>query len=369
MTNLNYIIDELYSNPKKSIISLKEKNKKIFGYFCTYVPEEIIYAGKIVPVRILGKSNILKKADKHLQTYCCSQIRASLEDLFNNNLFLDGIIFSHSCDSMQSFFGIVKKNFPDHFIKNVNFPTKLNDATSFQYGLEEFKRFRNNLEEFIKVPITDSDIKRSVEIYNKNRILLNKVYQLHREKGLISCTELLKITYSSMIMDKEENNKLLEEFLNKIENEPISKVKEKRYKILIIGSLLVTDEIHKLLDEFNCKIFSDDLCTGKRYFDNLVCEPSIEGIFKRYFDKRICPAKHKGVSFRGEMLKNKILNNNIDRVLFCFLKFCDPHFFDYPYLKNIVDSFNIPSQLIELEQGGIHLGQLRTKIQALLEIN
>jgi len=33
----------------------KEKTGgKILGYFCTYVPEEILYAADVLPVRILG---------------------------------------------------------------------------------------------------------------------------------------------------------------------------------------------------------------------------------------------------------------------------------------------------------------------------
>jgi benzoyl-CoA reductase subunit C len=27
---------------------------KVLGYFCTYVPEEILYAANVLPVRILG---------------------------------------------------------------------------------------------------------------------------------------------------------------------------------------------------------------------------------------------------------------------------------------------------------------------------
>ena len=33
----------------------KEKTGgKVLGYFCTYVPEEILYAANILPIRILG---------------------------------------------------------------------------------------------------------------------------------------------------------------------------------------------------------------------------------------------------------------------------------------------------------------------------
>jgi hypothetical protein len=32
----------------------KKTGGKVLGYFCTYVPEEILYAANVLPVRILG---------------------------------------------------------------------------------------------------------------------------------------------------------------------------------------------------------------------------------------------------------------------------------------------------------------------------
>ena len=32
----------------------KKTGGKVLGYFCTYVPEEILYAAGVLPVRILG---------------------------------------------------------------------------------------------------------------------------------------------------------------------------------------------------------------------------------------------------------------------------------------------------------------------------
>jgi len=31
--------------------------KKVIGYFCTYVPEELIYAADILPVRVMSGHN------------------------------------------------------------------------------------------------------------------------------------------------------------------------------------------------------------------------------------------------------------------------------------------------------------------------
>jgi benzoyl-CoA reductase/2-hydroxyglutaryl-CoA dehydratase subunit BcrC/BadD/HgdB len=55
---------------------LKERTgKKIVGYFCTYAPEEIIYAAGAHPMRLFGVSENIHLADAHLQAYSCSLVR------------------------------------------------------------------------------------------------------------------------------------------------------------------------------------------------------------------------------------------------------------------------------------------------------
>ena len=45
----------------------KEKTGgKVVGYFCTYVPEEILYAANILPVRILGGHEPQDVSEAHI---------------------------------------------------------------------------------------------------------------------------------------------------------------------------------------------------------------------------------------------------------------------------------------------------------------
>ena len=55
-------------------------------------------------------------------------------------------------------------------------------------------------------------------------------------------------------------------------------------------------------------------------------------------------------------------------MIFLHLKFCDPHAFDYPYLKNAMDRENIPHLMLEIEDPLPAEGQLRTRFEAFLEM-
>jgi len=114
----------------------------------------------------------------------------------------------------------------------------------------------------------------------------------------------------------------------------------------------------------------DDLCTGTRFFDGQMDEAidPIEAIARRYFERVICPTKHLDLTYRGENLVRMANEKRADGVIFLFLKFCDPHAFDYPYLKEYLDREGLPNMLLEVEGQIPAMGQLRTRLEAFVEM-
>jgi benzoyl-CoA reductase/2-hydroxyglutaryl-CoA dehydratase subunit BcrC/BadD/HgdB len=55
-------------------------------------------------------------------------------------------------------------------------------------------------------------------------------------------------------------------------------------------------------------------------------------------------------------------------VVFLLLKFCDPHAFDYPYLKQFLDDAGIPSLLLEIEDQPPPEGQLLTRLETFVDM-
>ena len=108
---------------------------------------------------------------------------------------------------------------------------------------------------------------------------------------------------------------------------------------------------------------------GSRYFAGMIKTDGdpITAIAERYLQRVICPAKHKDNKSRAENLISMAKGNGADGVIFMLLKFCDPHAFDYPYLKEALDKEGIPSLLFEVEDQPQAQGQLKTRIEAFLE--
>ena len=88
----------------------------------------------------------------------------------------------------------------------------------------------------------------------------------------------------------------------------------------------------------------------------------------RYLERPVCPAKHAGIFTRGENLLKIVKEKNARGVVFFFLKFCDPHAFDYPYMKECLDKEGIPSMMLEVEDQLPSEGQLRTRFETFVDM-
>jgi len=77
------------------LLEVKERGDRIFGWLCTYTPEEIIHAAGILPVRIVGYSQETELDDgtAYLYVNTCSFSRSCFQLAIRGEYdFLDGVV-------------------------------------------------------------------------------------------------------------------------------------------------------------------------------------------------------------------------------------------------------------------------------------
>ncbi len=348
----------------------KKTGEKVFGYFCTYFPEELLHAADILPMRILGDKDNVSLADSHVQTFICSLVRTSLDAALKNKLdFLDGVMFPHSCDSIQNLADIWRHNFPNQFSEVAVLPVWIDVPEAEDYLTEEIGRLRRKLEEHLGKDIRNADLKKSIEVYNENRMALADLYALRRESpALISGKDVLSVVRASMCMRKEDHTAMLRNLLDELRAKP--KSDRQAIRIILYGNVCDDPALMSLFDELDAVVVDDDLCTGSRYF--LHIEPSegdpVRRIAQRYIRKVPCPSKHCTEFDRCAYLVDMVRQSEADGVVMVLLKFCDPHAFDYPDLAKRLSESNIPHLLIETEIQPASIEQVRTRMQAFVEM-
>lgn len=346
--------------------------KKVVGNFCTYTPEELIYAAGAVPFRLFGARDEISLADKHLQSYCCSLVRGGLEDALKGNVsFLSGAVFPHTCDSIQRLSDIWRLNagFPFHI--DVVLPVKLDTASARTYMIDVLAGCKADLEAALDVAITPERISHGISVFNDIRQTLNDLYRMRSAAPfVISAGDLYHVLRASMIMDRDELLPLLhalrDDLAGSVEN--VSTAAGRR--VILSGGICNHPDIYAVLESSGAQVIWDDLCSGTRYVEGRIetnIDP-LEAIADRYLTRMVCPAKHLDMTSRGENLVRLVREQQAAGVIFLFLKFCDPHSFDYPYLKTFLDDAGIPNILLEVEAQLPSEAQLRTRFETFVDM-
>ncbi|MCG6911156.1 MAG: 2-hydroxyacyl-CoA dehydratase family protein [Deltaproteobacteria bacterium] len=350
----------------------KEKtNRHVIGYFCSYAPEEVMLAAGALPYRLTGSDRQIRLADSHLQAYSCSLVRSAMEDLLGGHLdFLDGTVFPHTCDSIQRLSDMWRMNASLTFHLDVVMPVKLEGASAKTYMVAVLKRFRKELETVTGACISEEKLIAASEVYNGLRTALRDIYKLRRTApGSIGGSDLLAVTKGCMVMDRYDALGLLTDLKNEIaERKRAGEAGRKR--IVLAGGLCNMPDLFDIIESAGGVVVDDDLCTGTRYADGGVDtgKEIFGALADRYLERAICPAKHAGLYKRGERLVQMVREGRADGVAFIYLKFCDPHAFDYPYLKAMLDAEGIPSMLYEIEGAFPSEGQFQTRCEAFIEM-
>ena len=350
----------------------RASGKKIIGTVCSYVPEEIILAAGAHPIRLLGEKAAHHHAGAHLQAYCCSLVRGILEEgLSGRSDDLDGVVFSHTCDSMQRLSDIWRLNVRLGFHLDTQWPVKLHTRSAQDYALDVLAKFRDELGEALKVEITDEALKQAVVLTNRIRRALQDLYRsCQKDRGEMGTAGFNTLVRASMIMDRKAVASLLEEEASRIKGRGQAADHSLRKRLFILGSTCNHTDIYPMIAAAGGVVVGDDLCTGARYFAELIDEtvPAMTGIAERLINRPVCPAKHAGLESRAERLLRLVTETKAQGVVFLLLKFCDPHAFDYPYLKAAFDAAGVPCLLLEMDDAMTPGGQLSTRLEAFLEM-
>jgi benzoyl-CoA reductase/2-hydroxyglutaryl-CoA dehydratase subunit BcrC/BadD/HgdB len=210
----------------------------------------------------------------------------------------------------------------------------------------------------------------AIQTFNQIRTGLKRIYEIRRDhSGTLSSRDLHAIIRASMVMDRNLLADRLSGVVDLIDTQnPEADSAGKR--LVLTGGVCSMPEIYQPIEDAGATVVWDDFCTGSRYFDGKI-DPEgdlLNSIGQRYFNRTICPAKHRDCLSRGDRLLKMVENTRAQGVIFVLLKFCDPHAFDYPYIKELLDRAGIPSLLLEIEDQQTTLEQLKTRLEAFIEL-
>lgn len=342
---------------------------KIMGYFCTYAPEEIMYAAGILPVRILGSHEAQDVTDSHIFAMFCPFCRDCLAQGLKGRFdYLNGIMIAQSCLHIRQAFTSWQKHIPIEYSYYLPMPHHVQSRHATTFLTKELEVFRGSLEEWLGKKIADEAIKDAIDVYNRNRELMWQIYELRKgESPPLTGQEAMEMVLSSQMVDKREHNAALEKVLEGLSRREVSRPTGTR--LMILGS--EDDDVNfiHMVESCSATFVVDDHCTGTRYFwNNVQLNGSLlESIADRYVKRAPCPTKDWPERTRVGNALDLAREYNVQGAIVMQQKFCDPHELDTPALIKALNEVGIKTLFLEFDVT-VPIGQFKVRVEAFLEM-
>lgn len=366
-------LEAIAENPYQAARQWRQGGKKVVGVAPMHFPEELVHAAGMLPLVLQESDEPVTAGYSYLYPFFCGFTRSTVDVAAKGRWdYLDGVIFPDVCLQMRATAHILRKNFPLKYFEFIQLPVDLRGKRTPEKAVAKLQAVKASLEEFAGRKITDQALGQSISIYNRNRSLLRKLYDLRRARpGLLRGKEVLAAVRASMLMPKEEHSRLLESLLAEMEGQrPSARGKA---RVFVSGHLCQAPkaDILGLIEEAGAAIVDDDLYTGYRYFasDAATSGDSLEALAQRYVNMSVpCPTRSDPVNNWGQYLIKAIKASRAEGVITLLVKFCEPHMFYYPHLQETLTAAGIPNLIIETEHEIVSLEGTRTRIQAFMEM-
>ncbi len=348
----------------------KKNGKKIIGYFCSYMPEEIIHAAGFIPYRMRAvESKSTTKADAYYSSINCTFVKHCFNKALNGDFaFLDGVVFVNGCDHSRRMYDNWRyAGIGNSFLYMFFAPHKLGD-NALEYYLKECKKLKSAMEKKFQVSITDETLKESIRLYNQKRRLLADIYSMRNKKDVpIKASELLGVMLAVTAVPVEKAIDILTGVKKFLEGRVVSKPDEMR--LFISGGCIEEVDHLELIENCGCVIVADNICLGSRHFlDEIKTEgDSLQAIAHRYLNHLSCPRMMGDFNRRFDYLLDVRNEYGVDGAIIEKLKFCDIWGGEIYLYRQETKTNNVPLLALEREIYGGGAGQIKTRVQAFLE--
>lgn len=343
---------EAFTNKDREALEWKEKGGKVAGYLGADVPEELLIAGGLLPVRIFGsrKENPIL-ANQYLEQGFDPYIRAQFESIADGSYhYLDYLVISNSSDPVIRVYYYLRAMAQIEAVSKVPelyFFDFLHTSfrTSALYNRERVKEFRSEIEKWIGTNINKEELIKAIKICNENRHLLQKICENRiSSTPRISGTEALQIIGSSMLMPKQKHNKLLNNLIQYIDHFQ----EMQGVKVFVTGSTHDNTEFYELVESSGAVIVGEDHDFGYRQYTGEI-ETQVgwlDGIVDRYH-LRDKSASKATISERVNSLIHQVKESNAQGVIFYIRRADDACLWDFPQQKEALNHMNIPVLLLD----------------------
>jgi len=358
--------------PESTVVKdWKARGKRVIGYIGPGVPEEVIHAARMLPLRVSGDNEPVPtdKVDAYLMPNVSTFVRSVFQTVLDGKWdFLDGVVISVTNEGSRR----LQDNWLAYrqrpYMDAIYLPLKQTEHAVDMY-LADLEDWRNRISEFRGARIVDRDLRRSIEVYNRGRELMQKLYELRKgDRPPVTGAETLEVIKAAARLPREQFNELLDQLLDEIKRTG-REIKKSR-RLMIVGSELENSAWIETIEKLDAVVVTDELEAGSRYFWNKVDTslPPMEALARYYISGRPPGARIWPAGKRFEHIFNMAEQYKVDGVISEILRNDAEYGHDKLFLDKEMKERGIPILDLDVEYGEGGSGQMRTRVEAFLEM-
>lgn len=379
MDYYNMVVADIHGIRPAELIEHQKEGGKVFGTFCVYVPDEIVFAADAIATGLCGGSQFwVPGGEKVLPTNTCPLIKASVGARLDRTCpffrIADIYVGETTCDGKKKAWEILGEDVPVYVM---NLP-QMKRAKDVQAWAEEIADFKDKVEEVTGNKVTAEKLAESIRLINGKRKALERLYETRKNEKLpISGRDALLISQIAFYDDPgrftQMTNKLCDELEQRVKD-GVSVFEEGTKRIMLTGTPLAIPnwKLHNIVETSGGAVVCEEMCTGTRYFEHQVDESGktldeqIQALAKRYMNINCaCFTPNSG---RIDDILRLAKEYKVDGIIDVNLKFCNLYDTEGYFVERAMKEEGIPVLGIETDYTDSDAQQLRTRVSAFIEM-
>ena len=382
---LQDIMDEFAGAKKNASIFVKEAAEKgdiVIGSFCQYAPMGIIKAGGMYNVLLCGFNYDppIPLAETELPANLCPLIKSSYGNILGKTcpfaFYSDLIVGETTCDGKKKMYEMLSELKQMHVIHLPNIPDRQRSLESWR---EELVRFKEALEERFGVEITDEKLRESIHILNQERSQMAQLYELGKLDPPAATGLQMRsvLTAEYFMLDKKNKLEKTERMLRLMREqweagEGPYRPDQHPLRILVSGAGIdgVVDKTLGVIEELGAAIVCYEGCCGimnmRRPIDESPEADPMTAIADKYLE--VPCAVMSPNTRRFEQLRSTLAEWKVDGVISITVHACTPFDVESKTIGDICAEEGVPFLHVRTDYSPGDEGQLRTRIEAFLEM-
>ncbi|MGH7742026.1 MAG: 2-hydroxyacyl-CoA dehydratase [Candidatus Eiseniibacteriota bacterium] len=347
----------------------RENGGRVLGHFQVYFPEEIAHAAGLMPFRLRGAAVEPTHADSRFGSYLCSIVKTTLEVALNSSVELDMFVTHPICDAARNLAGVWGRNFKFP-CEILYLPQNANSTHAREYLRGEYARLQKRIESVAGHSVWPADLRRSIAIYNENRSLLRRLYDIKRQTPWrLAADEAYALMAVGGLIPREEQNDLLSAALPLIESSTAHP--QDRIRVVFEGGFCEQPPLDLIRAiSSSCYVVDDDLLIGMRWLteDVPVAGDPLANLANAYLDRSsYSPVQHDLRKPKEKMLLDRIAGSGARAAIVTAAKMCEPGLEEQVAYTHALDRAKVPYFVSEFEENMTSYDHLAVQLETFVE--